>query len=191
MTYKRGDELPEDLADPRSRPARLKEYRDSLYLEEKETKEAQLNKIDERAKKEEETGQKPEGRKPGSAEEAVDKEVKANVTDPESRIMKTRIEPIFGQIKAGRKIRSFMMRGIKLENTICNLFMQQALDVYFLKVNVTVLPFLTVTILSSSLKFMSAPSVTVALQPASLISTSINDVFLISLKEYFFQPVGS
>jgi len=31
----------------------------------------------------------------------VDKEVKANVTDPESSIMKTHIELIFGQIKDG------------------------------------------------------------------------------------------
>jgi transposase len=47
---KRGDELPEDLADPRSRLARLKECKERLDREEKE----------------------------------------ANVTDPESRIMKTR-----------------------------------------------------------------------------------------------------
>lgn len=87
---KRGDELPEDLADPRSRLARLKECKERLDREEKEAKETQQNKIDERTKKEEETGHKSRGRKLGSAEKAVDKEVKANVTDPESRIMKTR-----------------------------------------------------------------------------------------------------
>jgi len=87
---KRGDELPEELTDPKSRYARLKECKARLDREAAEAKEAQQQKIDERAQKEEASGEKPRGRKPVSAEEAVNKEAKANVTDPESRIMKTR-----------------------------------------------------------------------------------------------------
>jgi transposase len=87
---KRGDELPEELTDPRSRYARLKECKERLDREAAEAKEAQQQKIDERAQKEEASGEKPRGRKPVSAEEAVNKEAKANVTDPDSRIMKTR-----------------------------------------------------------------------------------------------------
>jgi hypothetical protein len=50
---------------------------------------AQQEKIEQRAAKEESTGQKPRGRKPKLPEEAQNKEAKANVTDPDSRIMKT------------------------------------------------------------------------------------------------------
>ena len=53
-------------------------------------KQAQEEKIAQRAKEEEESGEKKRGRKPLDPEEAVDKEAKANITDPESRIMKTR-----------------------------------------------------------------------------------------------------
>jgi len=49
----------------------------------------QQAKIDQRQASEEATGQKPCGRKTKSLEEAENKEAKANVTDPDSRIMKT------------------------------------------------------------------------------------------------------
>jgi transposase len=86
---RRGDELPKDLADPRSRISRLRECKERLERKAQEAREAQQRKIDER-KTAEETGNRKRGRKPLSPDAVVDKEAKANVTDPDSRIMKTR-----------------------------------------------------------------------------------------------------
>ena len=61
-----------------------------LEPEQAEAEKQQQDKIDARKAKEESTGKKPRGRKPKSAEEAGNKDAKANVTDPDSRIMKTR-----------------------------------------------------------------------------------------------------
>jgi len=85
----RGDELPEELTDPRSRIARLRECKRRLDREAQEAREAQQRKIDKREEYEN-AGRTTRGRKPLPAEAAVDKEAKANVTDPDSRIMKTR-----------------------------------------------------------------------------------------------------
>ncbi len=87
---KRGDELPEDMRDRNSRINRLKACKARLEQEKAEAEKQQQDKIDERNAKEESTGKKPRGRKPKSAEEAGNKDAKANVTDPDSRIMKTR-----------------------------------------------------------------------------------------------------
>ena len=87
---KRGDELPEELRDRHSRLDRLKACQERLDCEKAEARQAQQDKIDRRKAKEEVTGKPPRGRKPKSPEAAEDKEAKANVTDPDSRIMKTR-----------------------------------------------------------------------------------------------------
>ncbi|AQQ08373.1 Transposase DDE domain protein [Sedimentisphaera cyanobacteriorum] len=87
---KRGDELPEDMRDRNSRINRLKACKERLEQEKAEAEKQQQDKIDERKSKEENTGKKPRGRKPKPAEEAGNKDAKANVTDPDSRIMKTR-----------------------------------------------------------------------------------------------------
>jgi transposase len=87
---KRGDELPEDLRDRNSRLNRLKACKERLEREKAEARQTQQAKIDQRQAGEEATGRKPCGRKPKSPEEAENKEAKANVTDPDSRIMKTR-----------------------------------------------------------------------------------------------------
>jgi hypothetical protein len=87
---KRGDEMPDDLRDRKSRLARLKACRERLEQEKAQAQKAQADKIDQRKVEEENTGKKLRGRKPKSPEEAVNKEAKANVTDPDSRIMKTR-----------------------------------------------------------------------------------------------------
>ena len=50
---------------------------------------AHETKIEERQRKEEQTGMKLPGRKPKPPEEMVDHEKNANTTDPDSRIMKT------------------------------------------------------------------------------------------------------
>ena len=87
---KRGDELPEDLQDRQSRRARLQACKERLQREQNEARQAQQSKIDARQEQESQTGKKPRGRKPKSPDEAVNPEAKANVTDPDSRIMKTR-----------------------------------------------------------------------------------------------------
>jgi len=87
---KRGDELPEDLRDRNSRLERLKACKQRLECERAEAKQTQQKKIDQRQAKEEATGRKSRGRKPKSPEDARNKDAKANVTDPDSRIMKTR-----------------------------------------------------------------------------------------------------
>ena len=87
---KRGDELPEDLRDRNSRLNRLKACKERLEREKAQARQAQQEKIDQRKTKAEATGKKPRGRKPKPPEEAENKDAKANVTDPDSRIMKTR-----------------------------------------------------------------------------------------------------
>lgn len=86
----RGDELPEELRDPRSRLARLMAAKARLEKEAAEAALAQEAKISARRAEEEETGKKKRGRKPKDPDPTPDREAKANVTDPDSRIMKTR-----------------------------------------------------------------------------------------------------
>ena len=89
-TDKRGDEMPEDLRDRNSRINRLKACKERLEQEKAQAQKAQQDRIDLRKANEESTGKKPRGRKPSSPEDVVNKDAKANVTDPDSRIMKTR-----------------------------------------------------------------------------------------------------
>jgi transposase len=87
---KRGDELPEDMRTQKTRLQRLRECKERLEREAEERAAEQQRKIDERAAKEAETGEKLRGRKPAEPDPRPDGDAKANVTDPESRIMKTR-----------------------------------------------------------------------------------------------------
>lgn len=84
-----GDELPEALRDRTSRLARLQACQERLEREAAEATAQQQAKIAARQAEEAATGQKKRGRKPKAAEAAADSTAKANVTDPESRIMKT------------------------------------------------------------------------------------------------------
>lgn len=93
---KRGDELPEELQDRRSRLARLKECKARLDQEKAETIAKQKEKINGRQKQETETGKKKRGRKPKEPDKVCKADTKANVTDPDSRIMKTRTGYIQG-----------------------------------------------------------------------------------------------
>ena len=86
---RRGDELPEGLQDRRSRLARLKECRGRLAREAAGQVAEQARKIEQRQAEEAATGKKKRGRKPKAPEAAVNEEAKANLTDPENRIMKT------------------------------------------------------------------------------------------------------
>lgn len=87
---KRGDELPDELADRTRRKTRLAACK--KQLEERAAQEAAQKqlKIDERQAEETETGITKRGRKPQEPDPTPAAEAKANPTDPDSRIMKTR-----------------------------------------------------------------------------------------------------
>jgi transposase len=87
---KRGDELPEELRDRRSRLERLKACKQRLEREEEAARQKQQGKIEKRQAEEELSGKKRRGRKLKEPDEIALNEKKANVTDPDSRIMKTR-----------------------------------------------------------------------------------------------------
>ncbi len=92
---RRGDEIPEELANPDSRIKRLKECKERLEREASEAEKEEAKKTEERKVKEEEEalkGKKVRGRKPKPLDEKKKEEKKpcANTTDPDSRIMKTR-----------------------------------------------------------------------------------------------------
>jgi transposase len=86
----RGDELPEEMKDPKSRLARLKEAKARLEAKAEAERKEQEKKLRDREEEERESGRKKPGPKPKEPEEAVRQDRKANVTDPDSRIMKTR-----------------------------------------------------------------------------------------------------
>jgi len=86
----RGDELPEALRNRDDRLARLKQCRARLEHEAATAAAEHAHKLEERAAKETATGQGLRGRKPKPVPETPEPEAKANVTDPDSRIMKTR-----------------------------------------------------------------------------------------------------
>lgn len=87
---KRGDELPEDLQDRGKRLSRLKEAKARLEQEAVEEAAQQAEKTKKRAEEEKKTGRKKRGRKPKQLEDKPQADTKANITDPQSRIMKTR-----------------------------------------------------------------------------------------------------
>jgi len=98
---RRGDELPEDLRTRKGRLERLAQCRVQLAKEKAEAAAKQQAKLDKRAEEEKETGKKKRGRKPKPPGAKKDDPPKANVTDPESRIMKARsgyIQGYNGQI---------------------------------------------------------------------------------------------
>ena len=87
---RRGDELPEGLRTKQDRLRRLREAGKRLEEAEQRARHEQEEKLSQREEDEKKTGKKKRGRKPKQPEEVVDKEAKANVTDPDSRILKTR-----------------------------------------------------------------------------------------------------
>lgn len=89
---KRGDELPDDLRTRESRLARLEACKARLDAEKDAARREQEEKLAARAREEEAAGCKKRGREPKTPDEAAAKKdaAKANVTDPESGIMKTR-----------------------------------------------------------------------------------------------------
>ena len=86
----RGGELPAALARRGDRLARLQQCQDKLRRQAAETASHQQEKIDARAAAEQASGKRKRGRKPKPADATVDPDTVANVSDPESGIMKTR-----------------------------------------------------------------------------------------------------
>jgi len=86
----RGAELPAALARRGDRLARLQQCQDKLRRQAAEAASRQHEKIDARAAAEQASGKRKRGRKPKPADAAVDPDTVANVSDPESGIMKTR-----------------------------------------------------------------------------------------------------
>lgn len=84
---RRGDELPQELADPRSRFHRLEEARARLEGDDQKRRDAYEAHVEERRAEAERRGKRLRGRKP-KPPLPTDK-AHANVTDPDSRIMKT------------------------------------------------------------------------------------------------------
>jgi transposase len=85
-----GEELPANVRPRKQRLEALEAALERLANEEEKAKAAQQEKIRARADEERTSGRKKRGRKPKAPEDVIDPEAKANLTDPDSRIMKTR-----------------------------------------------------------------------------------------------------
>jgi hypothetical protein len=86
----RGNELPAALVRRGDRLARLRQCQDKLQRRAADAASRQQEKIEARAAVEKASGKRKRGRKPKPADPAVDPDTVANVTDPDSGIMKTR-----------------------------------------------------------------------------------------------------
>ena len=87
---RRGDELPEGLGRRADRLKRLKEAKGRLEREAEAAAKGAQEHLSQRQAEEEATGKKKRGRKPKAVVATPSEESKANTTDPDSRIMKTR-----------------------------------------------------------------------------------------------------
>lgn len=85
-----GGPLPEGLRHRQERLERLKACKERLEKEAEAQAAAQQRKLEERQAKEEAAGRKLRGRKPKAPDASVAEDAKANIVDPDSRIMKTR-----------------------------------------------------------------------------------------------------
>jgi len=86
----RGDELPEELAVPSSRRARLRRARAKLEAEAREQRAAYEAHLAERARIEAERGRPLRGRKPKPPATVPAPSARVNPTDPDSALMHTR-----------------------------------------------------------------------------------------------------
>jgi len=87
---RRGDELPEGLGRRAERLKRLEEAKARLEQDSAEKAQAVQDHMAQRQAEEVAAGKKKRGRKPKMVETVPAAEAKANITDPDSRIMKTR-----------------------------------------------------------------------------------------------------
>jgi transposase len=87
---KRGDELPPEFQRKKERLQRIRKAKEQLEKKQEQRYQEYQQNLRERKQKEKETGKKLRGRKPHPVSKEPDEKLKANTTDPESRIMKTR-----------------------------------------------------------------------------------------------------
>jgi transposase len=86
---KRGDELPPELTDPKRRRTRIRELLDELDAEQRAEQQAREAMLERRAEHERRTGRRPAGRPPREQTKQAEKVRRVNVTDPDSRPVKT------------------------------------------------------------------------------------------------------
>jgi len=86
---RRGDELPDELADPKTRRDRLRRAKAEMDAEQQAAREAYEQMIDARAEHEAQTGRRPIGRPPVKREFCGDPPGRRNITDPDSNLVKT------------------------------------------------------------------------------------------------------
>jgi transposase len=84
----RGDELPRELADPRSRRARLRQAKQQMEAEHQAALDAHRERLQWRTEQEAELGRRLAGRPPKAPPEHVPPQTKVNVTDLDSRSVK-------------------------------------------------------------------------------------------------------
>lgn len=87
---KRGDEIPKHLRGSENRRRRLEEAKRQIEAEQQARAAVQEEKIEKREAEERQAGRKKRGRKPKPPKPDPEPDRKANVTDPDSRILKTR-----------------------------------------------------------------------------------------------------
>jgi transposase len=85
----RGDELPAELADPKTRRARIRELMGELEAERQAEQAQRQAMLERRAEHEQRTGRRPPGRPPVERPKQAEKVRRVNVTDPDSRPVKT------------------------------------------------------------------------------------------------------
>jgi transposase len=85
----RGDELPEELANTRSRRARLRAAKEEMEAEQQALVEAHERRVAEKAREAERRGGKPLGRPLKAPSAEIDPDRRANITDADSRVVKT------------------------------------------------------------------------------------------------------
>ena len=85
----RGDQLPPELADPKTRRARIRELMDELDAEQQAAQQARQAMLQRRAEHEQQTGRRAPGRPPVEHPKQTLVRKKVNVTDPDSRSVKT------------------------------------------------------------------------------------------------------
>jgi transposase len=85
----RGDELPPELADPKTRRQRIRELMDELDAERQAEQRQRQAMLERRVEHERRTGRRPPGRPPVERPKALEKVRRVNVTDPDSRPVKT------------------------------------------------------------------------------------------------------
>ncbi len=85
----RGDELPEELADPKTRKARLRAAKEQLEAEWEAERRARQQMLERRERHQQKTGRQPSGRRPKQRDMSGPAPGRVNVTDPDSRSVRT------------------------------------------------------------------------------------------------------